>query len=101
MRKTAAAAIFALAAFGALDLSGARADTAAYPMDFQTCLGMLAKAAVQINVPLTFSVNTPQRKDFVIATTGGTITLSCDATRQVLSVFTPPGVDFTPYVSTQ
>ena len=90
-----------LAAAAMLAAAPAAADQDSFPMDFTTCLGALAQAAQQLHLPLAFGVDTPDRKDFTIATTGGAVTMSCNRTAATLTVIAPPGVSVAPYVSTQ
>jgi hypothetical protein len=86
----------AVVAFGALP---ARADQDSFPMDFATCLGAIAQAATQLHMPLVFSVNTPDRKAFAIATTGGQLIMVCDRVAGTLTVIAPPGQSVRPYVN--
>jgi hypothetical protein len=76
----------------------AQADQSTFGIDFPTCIGAQAQAAAQLRVPMTLSVNTANRRDFSIATTGGIVTISCDRLTGTLTVITPPGVSIAPYV---
>lgn len=76
----------------------ALADQSSFDIDFPTCVGAQAKAAAQLHIPLKLSVNTPDRRDFSIATTGGVVTISCDRPAGKLTIITPPGVSMAPYI---
>ncbi len=83
----------------ALIATPALADQSSFPIDFQTCLGAQTQIAGMLRMPMALTVNTTDRRDFSIATTGGTVIVSCDRLRGVLTVITPPGVSIDPYIN--
>ncbi|HEY1721503.1 MAG TPA: hypothetical protein VGG27_09690 [Magnetospirillaceae bacterium] len=91
---------FAAAALCTVLCAGsALADQSSFEIDYNTCLGAQAEAAQKLHVAMAYSVFTPTRRDFTIATTSGRVTMSCDRQAQTLTVVTPPGVSIQPYIA--
>ena len=96
MRRTA----LLLAAFITMP---ALADDMSYEMSWSDCLQALRDTAQQAKIPLAYSVNTADRKDFTIHTTGGTIVMRCDRRPKespdgLMTVSTPGNTSIAPYV---
>jgi hypothetical protein len=75
-----------------------------YPMSFEDCLRALSDTAKQVQAPLIYRVNTPNQKDFVIATDQGPVTMSCQRVNNgpydaVLTVSAPGSASVAPYVT--
>lgn len=87
-----------------LAASPAFAGQTTYPMSMADCLKALGDTAQQLNIPLAYSVNTPMRREFTIATSEGSVVMRCD--RQgggeydaSLTILTPGEVNIEPYVA--
>jgi hypothetical protein len=97
-RTVSTVAALTTAALAALP---ARAEQTSFAVDYPDCLSAQAQAAAQLKVPLAYSVLNADRRDFVIATSGGTVTMICDRKAGTLTVVTPPGQSILPYISVQ
>lgn len=91
-------ALLGMTAVGLL-AAPALANESSFAIDFQTCLGAQAQIAGQLRMPMALSVNTADRRDFSITTSGGIVVVSCDRRRGTLTVITPPGVSIDPYIN--
>ena len=84
-------------------LSGpAAAGQAAYAMSMTDCLKALGDTAQQLSLPLAYSVDTPARREFSIATTQGPVVMRCEPSPgggALLTVITPGATSIAPYVA--
>lgn len=88
-----------------LTLSGpAAAGQASYAMSMTDCLKALGDTAQQLSLPLAYSVDTPARREFSIATRQGPVVMRCEpspggAYDALLTVITPGATSIAPYVA--